>query len=243
MEWVIIIIIMGESGSWQKVKILFYPLLADVRKSNGFWKVPTLRHVVLLLKALCRWRYWTSTLYIKFVPHTQNTSSNIKNDRLLLCRETKAAYFKNHTKHINTLCGQNSTLLLLNLAMHIVTSRFTGLICCNIILCNTILIVREASGWKWLLVPRHYKHIKNVIICNDVNFRHYLRIAYLKTLSVNSENAASTVCHINVPLHAYISNVTCRYIWSSFLCCYWSLFSRFGTGYNAKILAQAQNLP
>jgi len=122
----------------------------------------------------------------------------------MLCREIKATYFKNHTEHTNTLRGQYSNLLLLNLTMHIVTSRLTGLIycntiCCNIILCNTILIVTEASGWKWSLVPRHYKHIKNVIICNEVNFRHYLRIACLKTPSVNSDNAASTVftwtCH------------------------------------------------
>jgi len=88
--------------------------------------------------------------------------------------------------------------------MHIVTSRFTGLIYCNtiycnMILCNTILIVTEASGWKWSLVPRHYKHIKNVIIWNEVNFRHYLRIACLKTLSVNPDSAASTV--FTLPCH------------------------------------------
>jgi len=137
-------------------------------------------------------RYWTS------IPHTKNTASNIKTNRPMLCRAIKAAHFKHHAEHINMLCGQNSNLLLLNLAKHTVTSRLTGLIycntiCCNIILCNTILIVREASGWKWSLVPRHYKYIKNVIIRNEVNFWHYLRTACLKTLSVNSDNAASTV--------------------------------------------------
>jgi len=164
----------------------------------------------VLLKAPCRWHYWTS------IPHTENTASNTKTNRPMPRREIRAAYFKNHAEHINTLCRQNSNLLLLNLAMHIVTSGFTGLIycntiCCNIILCNTILIVREASGWKWSLVPRHYKHIKNVIIWNEVNFRHYLRIACLKTLSVNSDNAASTVftftCHFTRTfrmLHAVI---------------------------------------
>jgi hypothetical protein len=113
--------------------------------------------------------------YIESSYHTENTASNRKTNRLMLSTEINAVYFKNHSEHINTPCGRNARSLLLNLAMHIVTSRFTGLIfynviCCNIIYCNVILIVTEASERKWSLVPRHYRHIKNVINCNDVNF-------------------------------------------------------------------------
>ena len=39
---------------------------------------------------------------------------------LMLCRKTGAVYCKTHTEHINTLCGQNSKFLMLNLAAHIV---------------------------------------------------------------------------------------------------------------------------
>jgi hypothetical protein len=33
--------------------------------------------------------------------------SAIKLDQLMLFRETNTVYCENHTKHINTLCGQN----------------------------------------------------------------------------------------------------------------------------------------
>jgi hypothetical protein len=32
-------------------------LLTDFRKSIGFWKVPRLRPIVLLVRAACRWRW------------------------------------------------------------------------------------------------------------------------------------------------------------------------------------------
>jgi len=38
----------------------------------------------------------------------------------MLCRKTGAVYSKTHTEHINTLCGQNSKFLMLNLVAHIV---------------------------------------------------------------------------------------------------------------------------
>ena len=40
----------------------------------------------------------------------------------MLCRETMAVCSQIHTKHINTLCGQNVELLNLKLAVHIVTT-------------------------------------------------------------------------------------------------------------------------
>jgi hypothetical protein len=41
---------------------------------------------------------------------------------LMLCREIIAVCFEIHTKHINTLCGQNAELLNVKLAVHIVTT-------------------------------------------------------------------------------------------------------------------------
>jgi len=40
----------------------------------------------------------------------------------MLCREISADSFQIHTKHINTLCGQNVELLNVKLAVHIVTT-------------------------------------------------------------------------------------------------------------------------
>jgi len=39
----------------------------------------------------------------------------------MLYREIIAVWFQTHTKHINTLCGQNVELLNVKLAVHIVT--------------------------------------------------------------------------------------------------------------------------
>ena len=49
----------------------------------------------------------------------------IQNRQLTLYREIIAVCSQIHTKHINTLCGQNAELLNVKLAVHIVT---TGLI-------------------------------------------------------------------------------------------------------------------
>ena len=44
----------------------------------------------------------------------------------MLCREIIAVYSQIHTKHINTLSGQNVELLNVNLVVHIVTTgRYT----------------------------------------------------------------------------------------------------------------------
>ena len=40
----------------------------------------------------------------------------------MLCSELIAVCFQIHTKHINTLCGQNVELLNVKLAVHIVTT-------------------------------------------------------------------------------------------------------------------------
>ena len=46
----------------------------------------------------------------------------IKTSQLMLYREIMAVCSEIHTKHINTLCGQNVELLNVKLAVHIVTT-------------------------------------------------------------------------------------------------------------------------
>jgi len=48
--------------------------------------------------------------------------SIIKTSQLMLYREIIAVCSQIHTKHINTLCGQNVELLNVKLAVHIVTT-------------------------------------------------------------------------------------------------------------------------
>jgi hypothetical protein len=41
----------------EKVKLVFYPMLSDFRKSIVFWKVRSLRSFVLLVRVTSRWRW------------------------------------------------------------------------------------------------------------------------------------------------------------------------------------------
>jgi len=57
----------------------------------------------------------------------------------MLYREISADCSQIHTKHINTLCGQNVELLNVKLAVHIVTTGFKALNrCCKNQLVNVV---------------------------------------------------------------------------------------------------------
>ena len=77
-----------------------------------YWRlVVTLRRVV------------TCFIYISSPYRAVNTvSSGYKTSQLMLYREIMAVYSEIHTKHINTLCGQNVELLNVKLAVHTVTA-------------------------------------------------------------------------------------------------------------------------
>ena len=55
--------------------------------------------------------------------------SVIKTSQLMLYREIMAVCSQIHTKHINTLCGQNLELLNVKLAVHIVTTGLQRVKC------------------------------------------------------------------------------------------------------------------
>ena len=56
------------------------------------------------------------------VPLNKHTVSVIKTRPLMRYREIIAVCSQIHTKHINTLCGQNVELLNVKLVVHIVTT-------------------------------------------------------------------------------------------------------------------------
>ena len=56
------------------------------------------------------------------VPRSEHCVWVIKSSQLMLYREIMAVCSEIHTKHINTLCGQNVELLNVKLVVHIVTT-------------------------------------------------------------------------------------------------------------------------
>jgi hypothetical protein len=61
-------------------------------------------------------------MYIYIYIYNQSVPSVIKTSQLMLYREIIAVCSQIHTKHINTLCGQNVELLNVKLVVHIVTT-------------------------------------------------------------------------------------------------------------------------
>jgi hypothetical protein len=61
-------------------------------------------------------------LKIKLVPRSKHTISIIKTSQLILYREIIAVFSEIHTKHINTVCGQNVEFLNVKLVVHILTT-------------------------------------------------------------------------------------------------------------------------
>jgi hypothetical protein len=74
---------------------------------------------------LILWRLnWIYTIDKDLVRTSQRTvyASVRKTNRRMPCREN-SCYCKNHTELTNALCGQDAGFLVLNLAVHIVTTR------------------------------------------------------------------------------------------------------------------------
>jgi len=63
---------------------------------------------------MLNWRY----VKIQSVPRSKHSVSVIKTSQLMLYREIIAVCSQIHTKHINTLCGQNGELLNVKLAVY-----------------------------------------------------------------------------------------------------------------------------
>ena len=61
-------------------------------------------------------------LQIQSIPRSKHSVSVIQTSQLMLYREIVAVCSQIHTKHINTLCGQNVELLNVKLVVHIVTT-------------------------------------------------------------------------------------------------------------------------
>ena len=67
-------------------------------------------------------KLYLSYLKKQSVPRSKPSASVSKTDKLMLYREIIAVRSEIHTKHINTLCGQNVELLNVKLVVHILTT-------------------------------------------------------------------------------------------------------------------------
>jgi hypothetical protein len=89
-----------------------------------------IRRQVDLVPAICgttsRWASiqprTEKDLKTQSVPRSKHTPFVIKTRQLMLYREIIVVCSEIHTKHINTLCGQNVELLNVKLVVHIVTA-------------------------------------------------------------------------------------------------------------------------
>ena len=68
---------------------------------------------------MLNWRY----IKIQSLSRSKHSVSVIKTSQLMLYREIIVVCSEIHTKHRNTLCGQNVELLNVKLAVRIVTTR------------------------------------------------------------------------------------------------------------------------
>jgi hypothetical protein len=79
----------------------------------------------------------------------------------MLYREINAVCSQIHTKHINTLCGQNAEFLTLNLAVYIVT---TGLILFSCILYCTV----HCAGLVVINISEGYGKVRQTLSAEEV---------------------------------------------------------------------------
>ena len=91
----------------------------------------------------------------------------------MLCREIIAVCSEIHTKHINTLCGQNVQLLNVKLVVHIAT---TGLQRVRSLLCQ-LMLYREIIA---VCSQIHKKHI-NTLYGQNVELLNVKLVVYVVT--------------------------------------------------------------
>jgi len=91
-------------GRWEREDDSSAPSGAEVKNERSYTSTATCAFVTW---AGARRRYWCWFL---------------QTSQLKLCREIIAVCSQIHTKHINTLCGQNVELLNVKLAVHIMTT-------------------------------------------------------------------------------------------------------------------------
>ena len=85
------------------------------------YKLPVSHRVIIFIIKFIFMNY-ESYIKIQSVPRSKHSVSVTKTGQLMLYREIIAVCSQIHTKHINTLCGQNVELLNVKLSVYIVTA-------------------------------------------------------------------------------------------------------------------------
>ena len=93
----------------------------------------------------------------------------------MLYREIMAVCFEIHTKHINTLCGQNVELLNVKLVVHIVTSGLKRVK--SLIKTSQLMLYREIIA---VCSEIHTKH-KNTVCGQNVELLNVKLVVHIVT--------------------------------------------------------------
>ena len=122
---------------------IFYPVLFNIRNNIAFCRVPRICPLFFWYNNVCmnmtdlQAKNTLSFIWISSPYRAVNTSSLIKANQLMLYREIIAVCSEIHTKHINTLCGQNVDIFVFYTAQYdTVTFTFRRpdltAVCCNV---------------------------------------------------------------------------------------------------------------
>jgi len=109
---------------------IFYPVLFNIRNNIAFCRVPRICPLFFWYNNVCmnmtdlQAKNTLSFIWISSPYRAVNISSLIKANQLMLYREIIAVCSEIHTKHINTLCGQNVEFVNVKLVVHILTAGF-----------------------------------------------------------------------------------------------------------------------
>ena len=143
-------------------------------------------------------------LNVKLVVHIVTTGLLsvkvvIKTSQLMLYREIMAVCSQIHTKHINTLCGQNEELLNVKLVVHIVTTGLQSVKMCY--KTSQLMLYREIMA---VCSQIHTKHINTVCGQNVELLNVKLVVHIVTTVLINVKSIAmqqkQTPQHLASPL-------------------------------------------
>ena len=148
---------------------------------------------------MLNWRY----IKIQSVPRSKHPVSVIQTSQLMLYREIIAVCSEIHTKHINSLCGQNVELLNVKLVVHIVTTGYERINCHS---SQTNAALFTLAPDRPHLTSRHsLTHVRSVPVLTRSNALKLQDKVLLSTWppTVEGLNCLPTQPHLHPPTHTH----------------------------------------
>ena len=159
---------------------------------------------------MLNWRY----IKIQSVPRSKHSVSVIQTSQLMLYREIIAVCSQIHTKHINTLCGQNVELLNVKLGSPYSTMLDRTIQLPNITArsaahCYAHISPSESAGWPELTFSQWMSLSPN--ICN---MAHWLSVLW-HTCQVQLCTSQIQMRAVAVTKQCSVISQSCHAVWNS----------------------------